>query len=134
MDEKVTIKRIADYVKNLEKGLVERDAMTIKRLLGILVRVALSVLFAGIFYTGWMAIAIPTFKSGFGGLIVKATLWVLAPIVTGFGFAVGPKIFEFLPTTKKGQFWKTYKWCLAGCAIGGGIFWLFGPMLILGRC
>ncbi|MHC4560054.1 MAG: hypothetical protein ACYTFW_18835, partial [Planctomycetota bacterium] len=39
--------------------------------------------------------------------------------------------FEFLPTTKKGQFWKTYKWCLAGCAIGGGIFWLFGPMLIV---
>ena len=66
--------------------------MTIKRLLGVLVRVALSVIFAGIFYIGWMAIALPTFKSGFGGLVVKAVIWILAPILTGLGFAVGPKI------------------------------------------
>jgi hypothetical protein len=105
--------------------------MTIKRLLGVLVRVALSVIFAGIFYIGWMAIAIPTFKSGFGGLLVKAVIWILAPILTGLGFAVGPKIFELLPATEKTRFWETYKWCLAGCAIGGGIVWVFGPMLIV---
>jgi len=45
--------------------------MTIKRLLGVLARVALSVIFAGIFYIGWMAIALPTYKSGFGGLVVR---------------------------------------------------------------
>ncbi len=129
--EKDEIKQIVAYLKDLEEGLVRRDAMAIKILLGVLARVALSVLLAGIFYIGWMAIAIPTIKSGFGGLIVKVTLWVLAPIATGLGFAMGPKIFEFLPTTNKGKFWKTYKWCLAGCAIGGGVFWLFGPMLIV---
>ena len=105
--------------------------MTIKRLLGVLARVALSVFFAGVFYTGWMAVAIPTVKSGFGGLIVKAILWILAPIVTGFGFALGPKIFELLPTADKSRFWKTYKWCLAGCAIGGAVVCIFGPMLIV---
>lgn len=75
--------------------------MTIKRVLGVLVRVALSVIFAGIFYIGWMAIALPTYKSGFGGLVVKAVIWILAPILTGLGFAVGSKIFELLPATDK---------------------------------
>jgi len=107
--------------------------MTTKRLLGILVRVGLSVIFAGIFYIGWLAIAIPTLKQEFGGLFVfvKAVIWILAPIVTGLGFAAGSKIFELLPGTDKSRFWETYKWCLAGCAIGGGIVWLFGPMLIV---
>ena len=105
--------------------------MTTKRLLGILVRVALSVIFAGIFYIGWMAIAIPTLKSEVGGLVVKTIIWILAPILTGLGFAIGPKIFELLPTTDKTHFGETYKWCLAGCVIGSGIVWVFGPMLIV---
>ena len=105
--------------------------MTIKRLVGVLVRVVLSVIFAGIFYIGWMAIAIPTIKTGFGGFFFRGVIWILAPIITGLGFAVGPKIFELLPHTDKTRFWETYKWCLAGCAIGGGILWLFGPMLIV---
>ena len=70
--------------------------MTMKRFLGIVTRVVMSILLAGVFYTGWMVVAIPTIKSGFGGLVVKAILWVLAPIVTGFGFALGPKIFDLL--------------------------------------
>lgn len=110
-----------------------KAVMTIKRLVGVLLRVALSVIFAGIFYIGWMAIAIPTIKSELGGLFVfvKAAIWIIAPIITGLGFAVGSKIFELLPYTDKTRFWETYKWCLAGCAIGGGILWLFGPMLIV---
>lgn len=106
--------------------------MTIKkRLLSVFVRVTLSVIFAGIFYIGWMAIAIPIYKSEFGGLVVKVVIWILAPILTGLGFALGSKMFELLPSTDKTGFWETYRWCLAGCAIGGGIIWLFGPMLIV---
>ena len=106
--------------------------MTGKRLLAVVIRVAMSVLFAGVFYTGWMAVAIPTIKSGLGGLAVKVMLWILAPIVTGFGFALGPKTFDFLsPTADKKSFWKTYKWSLVGCAIGGGVVCIFGPMLIV---
>jgi len=104
--------------------------MTTKRLLGVLVRVALSVIFAGIFYIGWMAIILQTYKSA-SGLVVKAVIWILAPIITGLGFAVGSKIFELLPSTDKTRFWETYMWCLAGCAIGGGVLWVCGPMLIV---
>lgn len=103
-----------------------------KRLLGIVTRVAMSILLAGVFYTEWMAVGIPTIKSGFGGLVVKAIFWILAPIVTGFGFVLGPKIFDLcVPKADKSCFWKTYKWCLAGCAIGGGVVCVFGPMLIV---
>jgi hypothetical protein len=106
--------------------------MTTKRLLAIAARVALAVLLAGVFYAAWMAVAIPTIKAGSGGWIVKVVLWILAPIVTGFGFALGPKIFDlFAPAARRTSLWKAYKWCLAGCAIGGGVLWLFGPMLIV---
>jgi len=112
--------------------VVSTQVMTTKRLLAIVVRVALSVLLAGVFYTGWMAVAIPTIKAGFGGWIVKVALWILAPIVIGFGFALGPKIYDlFSPAARKSSLWKAYKRCLAGCAIGGGVLCLFGPMLIV---
>jgi hypothetical protein len=106
--------------------------MTERRLLAIVARVVLSVLLAGVFYTGWMAVAIPTTKSEFGGLAVKAILWILAPIVTGFGFALGPKTFDLLsPAVGNNSFWKVYKWSLISCAIGGGVVCIFGPMLIV---
>ena len=106
--------------------------MTEKRLLAVVARVVLSVLLAGVFYAGWMAVAIPTIKSGLGGLAVKVVLWILAPIVTGFGFALGPTVFDLLsPAAHKNSFWKTYKWSLVGCAIGGGVVCIFGPMLIV---
>ena len=105
--------------------------MSLKSLLGVLVRVTLSVFFAVVFYTGWMAVAIPTVKSGFGGVGVKVVIWVLAPVLTGLGFAVGLKIFELFPGVEKGSFWITYKRYLLVCAIGGGVGFAFGPMLIV---
>lgn len=105
--------------------------MTIKRLLGVLIRVALSGIFAAIFYIAWLAILLSTHESGFGGWPVMAALWILAPILTGLGFAVGPTIFELFPATDKSSFWETYKWCLAGCAIGAAVVCVFGPMLIV---
>ena len=106
--------------------------MTARGLLAITLRVARSVLFAGVFYTGWMAVAIPTIKSGFGGLVVKVLLWIVAPAITGFGFALGPAVFDLLsPAAHEHSFWKTYKWSLVSCAIGGGVFCIFGPILIV---
>ncbi len=105
--------------------------MNIKRLVGVLLRIALSVIFAGVFYTAWMAIGLPIFKSGFDSRAVRAGIWILAPIMTGLGFAVGPVIFELWPMAEKCGFWQRYKWSLAGCAIGGGITFAFGPMLIV---
>ena len=103
--------------------------MSIKRLFGVLARVALSVLLAGIFYTAWMVMGLPIFKAEVGGRVVRAGIWILGPIMTGAGFAIGPVIFGLLAKDGKSRFWDIYKWSLVGCAIGGG-----GLPLYLVRC
>ena len=131
--------------------------MNLKPLCGILIRVILSVVFAGIFYTAWLAIAIPVLKTENAGIILKTVIWLAAPVVTALGFTTGVFIFELLPGTRKsgaqrlnnrgiftrfgetrrslpakaGKFLNIFKWSLAGCAIGAGTVVWFGPMLIV---
>lgn len=100
------------------------------RLSGIFTRVVLSVFFAGIFYIGWMAVAIPVLKSDLD-MPIRIVFWMLAPIVTGFGFAAGHKTSELFVTAEKSHFGKLCMWYIAGCAFGGGIVFPFGPMLIV---
>ncbi|MHC4603163.1 MAG: hypothetical protein ACYS6W_07520 [Planctomycetota bacterium] len=103
--------------------------MNLKGFFGLFVRIIISVIFAGIFYIGWMAVAIPVFKSGH--LFLKALCWLLAPVITGCGFAAGIAIFELLPGTRKSKLRDIVLWPLAGCAIGAAIVFFFGPMLIV---
>jgi len=103
--------------------------MSLKCLFGLLVRIIVSVIFAGIFYTGWLAVAIPVLKSG--PLFAKALCWLLAPVVTAAGFASGTAIFELLPGTRKSKPRDIVLWPLAGCAIGAAVIFFFGPMLIV---
>ena len=103
--------------------------MNLKCLFGLFVRVIISVAFAGIFYVGWMAVAIPVLKSG--PLFAKALCWLSAPIVTGTGFTSGIAIFELLPGTRKSKLRDIVLWPLVGCTIGAAVVFLFGPMLIV---
>jgi hypothetical protein len=103
--------------------------MNRKCFFGLFVRIIISVIFAGIFYTGWMAIAIPVLKSG--PLFAKALCWLLAPVVTASGFASGIAIFELLPGTRKSKPRDIILWPLASCIIGAAVVFFFGPMLIV---
>lgn len=103
--------------------------MNLRCLCGLFVRVMISVVFAGIFYVGWMAVAILVLKSG--PMFARALCWLLAPVVTGAGFAVGLAIFELLPGTRKSRRRDIVLWPLAGCAIGAAVVFFFGPMLIV---
>ena len=103
--------------------------MNLKCLFGLFVRVMISVVFAGIFYAGWLAVALGVLKSG--PLVAKALWWLLAPVVTAAGFAVGLAIFELLPGTRKSRRRDIVLWPLAGCAIGAAAVFPFGPMLIV---
>ncbi|MGA2915138.1 MAG: hypothetical protein ABSE89_03840 [Sedimentisphaerales bacterium] len=103
--------------------------MNLKSLFGLFVRVIVSVAFAGIFYFGWMAAAIPVLKSG--PLFAKALCWLSAPVATAAGFACGIAIFELLPGTRKSKLRDVILWPLAGCYIGAAIVFPFGPMLIV---
>jgi len=103
--------------------------MNLKCIFGLFVRIIVSVIFAGIFYTGWLAVAILVLKSG--PLVAKALCWLLAPVVTAAGFAAGIAIFELLPGTRKSKLRDIVLWPLAGCAIGAAVVFFFGPMLIV---
>ena len=103
--------------------------MNLKCLLGLFVRVIISVAFAGIFYVGWLAVAIVVLKSG--PLLAKALCWLSAPVVTAAGFASGLALFELLPGTRKSRLRYIVLWPLAGCAIGAAVVFFFGPMLIV---
>ena len=105
--------------------------MNAKLMLAIVVRVACSLICAGIFYTGWMAVAISAFKAGVDNVVVEVVLWLCAPVVTGAGFAVGVAIFQWLSGARRGKFVDVYKWSLTGCAVGAGAVFPFGPMLIV---
>jgi hypothetical protein len=103
--------------------------MNLKCTFGLFVRIIISVIFTGIFYTGWMAIAIPILKSG--PLFAKALCWLSAPVVTAAGFAAGIVIFELLPDSSKSKFRDIVLWPLAGCVIGAAVVFFFGPMFIV---
>ncbi|UCC97465.1 MAG: hypothetical protein JSW66_16685 [Phycisphaerales bacterium] len=103
--------------------------MNLKCLFGLFARVIISVAFAGIFYVGWMAIAIGVLMSG--PLPAKALCWLSAPVITGAGFASGLALFELLPGTRKSKRRDIVLWPLAGCAIGAAVVFCFGPMLIV---
>ncbi len=103
--------------------------MNLKCFFGLFVRIIVSVISAGIFYTGWLAVAIPVLKSG--PLFAKALCWLLAPVVTAAGFASGIAIFELLPGTRKSKPRDIVLWPCVGCTIGAAVVFFFGPMLIV---
>ncbi len=103
--------------------------MNLKNLLGLFAKVLVSVIFAGIFYVGWMAVAIGVLKSSL--VWAKALCWLCGPLITAAGFACGIAIFELLPGARKSKFCDIVLWPLAGCYIGAAIVFYFGPMLIV---
>jgi hypothetical protein len=111
------------------KMVIEQRAVEMKRLATVLFRVGISVLFAAIFYVGWLAVFLGLFKDS--GISVKAVLWVIAPVVTAAGFAVGLMAANRLTGIRRVAFPRTFAWPLVGCALGAvSVVW-FGPMLIV---
>jgi hypothetical protein len=100
-----------------------------KSLFKAFLRVASSLLCAGVFYVGWMAVFIPAFKTG--SPVLQGIGWVSAPVVTAAGFAAGIWIAERLIRTRKTRFSPIFVWPLAGCVVGAGAVFWFGPMLIV---
>jgi hypothetical protein len=103
--------------------------MNLKSLFGLFAKVFVSVIFAGVFYFGWMAAAIPILKSSV--IWAKAICWLSGPVVTAAGFACGIAIFELLPGARKSKLRDIILWPLIGCSIGAGVVFYFGPMLIV---
>jgi len=94
-----------------------------------LVKVTLSVLFAGIAYSIWMVIVL--LSKDFAGSVLRALFWVAAPVVTAMGFAAGIMMHARMAGVANTRFWKTFLWPLVGCSIGAVAVYWYGPMLIV---
>jgi hypothetical protein len=94
-----------------------------------LARVGASLVCAGLSYGGWLAAFLLT--SRLKSPIVQAIGWVLAPVATAAGFAAGIAISERLTSPRKSGFVRIFLWPLAGCVLGAGAVYWFGPMLIV---
>jgi len=97
----------------------------------LVVKVIVSIAFAGVFYTFWMAVAISVFKSGAHSSVLDAVLWLSAPAITAAGFAAGIAIFDRLCGARKPGLLNAFKWSFIGCAVGAAAVFPFGPMLIV---
>ena len=103
--------------------------MNFKYIRNAFIIVFLSVIFAGIFYIGWLAIFLLTIKSA--NCPAKVLLWLSGPPITALGFATGAWLGEFLTKIRKTTFGCILIWPLVGCAAGAGVVFYFGPMLIV---
>ncbi len=92
-------------------------------------RVAVSLLLAGVFYLAWMSVFILTYHSAGPG--VRAFLWIAGPPVVAAGFALGLMLFRWKARRRRIEFLRCYIWPLVGCAIGTAVVFPFGPMLIV---
>ena len=100
-----------------------------KSLFQALFSVTCSVLFAGIFYVGWMAVFITVL--GTGSPVLRGAGWLSAPVVTALGFAAGLWIAERLILGRRTSLCRILAWPLVGCAVGAGVLFWFGPMLVV---
>ncbi len=87
---------------------------------------ALSVLLAIVFHVVWVAAFVASAKSGVFAL--KVLGWLLAPILTALGYAMGVRLGERTCISRRNRFLQILGWPLIGCTIGAiGLCWL-GPM------
>jgi len=102
--------------------------MDLRRWLGMLARVGLSVVGAGVFYLVFLVAFLTWYETS---KAVEAALRLSAPVATAAGFAVGAAILEPRSRTQKAWFFRILAWPLVACAVGAAIVYPMGPMLIV---
>jgi hypothetical protein len=99
------------------------------RLWGTLARSACSLLCAGLVYAAWLALFLLIISRA--SPFVEAILRLLTLVTTAAGFALGITLFERLAAHSRTAFFRILIWPLVGCAVGAGVVYWFGPMLIV---
>ena len=95
----------------------------------VIVKVSASILCAGVFYSIWLAVFLLAIRVNHAA--IETILWLLAPIATAAGFAIGIVIPERLTATGTSPFLRVFAWPLTGCVVGAAVIYWFGPMLIV---
>lgn len=125
-----------DFPGNLDRKCTDRKttwrpdiAVNLKYVWRVSVRIFLSALSAGIFYSAWMAAFLLVKKLDI--TLAEYLLWALAPVFTAAGFAAGILVLDRITGTGTARFLPIFIWPLVGCAVGALVVYWFGPMLIV---
>ncbi|MGD9404172.1 MAG: hypothetical protein PVH95_03390 [Anaerolineae bacterium] len=103
--------------------------MDLRRFWKAILRIAFSLVCAIVFYIAWMAAFI--LAARLDSPVLETILWLLAPVITAAGFATGIAVRERLAGTKRSCFLHIFLWPLIGCAVGAGLVYSLGPMLMV---
>ena len=103
--------------------------MTIRLKAKTFATLVLSVLFAAVFYVGWLAMFLPSFKMGYENLRLLG--WLSAPVITSFGFAIGLWLAYRLFSHERARFFRLWILTFVGCSLGALAVYWYGPMLIV---
>lgn len=93
-----------------------------------IIRLTVSMIGGGAFYTLWLASVL--LQGGSGPWRLGGVSLVLAPLITSLGFAVGMVIAERFTGRRRG-FLGAWSWALVGCVLGAFAVYPFGRMLIV---
>ncbi len=94
----------------------------------LVLRILISFIAGSAFYTVWLAIFLwIDSQKGF----IEVLLFILAPLVTGFGFGIGIYYFNRICGDHQGSFKQIVIWPILGCILGALVVYWFGPMLIV---
>jgi len=96
-------------------------------------RFVVSILLGAGFYLGWMGLFLVS--RSFHTPLLRGLLWIIAPVVTAFGFYVGAVLFARLGGSGRLRVRRVYLYPLVGCSVGAAVVFPFGAMLIVfGMC
>lgn len=93
------------------------------------VRVTSAVVVGAVFHAAWVASFIFIASQGASG-IVRAMLWLTAPVVTAAGFGFGLTLAQRRDPESRIGFTRAFVTALSGCTIGALVMSPIGPMFV----
>jgi len=102
---------------------------TFRPVLGAAIKIAASILGAGVVYAVWLGMFLIVAK--LDSPILELVTWVTAAPATALGFALGAWTYERATGADRAQFASAFCWPLVGCTIGAVSVYWYGPMLIV---
>lgn len=92
-----------------------------------MMRVALSLLCAGVLYAMWLAVFVPAMLAEIR--LVAAVGWVTAPVTVALGLAVGAVVFDRTTGFGDSRLRSVFRSALVACVGGAILAWPFGLAL-----